>query len=410
MHQGRGRTVPTFRIARGEVVGFIDIDLEVHARYIPSFVLAVQHGADLVTAHRIYKTHPRLFHRFVLSRGYSWLVQAMLGIRLNDTEAGFKFFRRDRLLAVLDQIEDQGWFWDTEVIARFLMKRHRVEEIPCLFLKRYDKKSSVRVIKDTLDYLGKHEFPGHRPPGGWARPCYALSGSTTDRCSLLDSPSSGKERRQRIGLSGISGKSSLLYAHPGLYHLLMRGLYGRYFESRYQALADAVPERAEVVDVCAGDAYLYRKYLRARSVTYTGLDLSPHMVRQARRWGVQVKEFNLWTDELPSAEIVILQASLYQFTPYAAEIVRKLLAAARRKLILAEPVVNLSSSSNPFLAWISHRMTTPELAQGSYSGKRFNQETFARLLKTFETLERCWLIPGGREMIAVLGGMAETMG
>jgi glycosyltransferase involved in cell wall biosynthesis len=155
-NQGRGRTVSDgFRIAQGRVVGFIDIDLEVHARYIPSFVLAVQHGADLVTAHRIYKTHPRLFHRFVLSRGYSWLVQAMLGIRLNDTEAGFKFFRRERLLAVLDQIVDQGWFWDTEVIARFLIKHYRVEEIPCLFLKRYDKKSSVRVFRDTLDYLVK---------------------------------------------------------------------------------------------------------------------------------------------------------------------------------------------------------------------------------------------------------------
>jgi hypothetical protein len=205
-------------------------------------------------------------------------------------------------------------------------------------------------------------------------------------------------------------RSSLLYTHPRLYHLLMRSLYGRYFKARYQALADVIPEKAQVIDVCAGDAYLYRKYLHAKSVAYTGLDLSPHMVREARRWGIQAEEFNLWTDELPRAEIVILQASLYQFTPHAEEIVRKLLAAAQRKLILAEPIVNLSSSPHPLLAWISQRMTTPGAGQKTYSGERFNQKTFTRFLESFETLERHWLIPGGREMIAVLRGTGAPAG
>jgi hypothetical protein len=210
-------------------------------------------------------------------------------------------------------------------------------------------------------------------------------------------------------LIDMPARPSLLYAHPGLYHLLMRALYGRYFETRYQVLADVVPERAQVIDVCAGDMYLYRKHLRAKFVAYTGLDLSPHMVRQAQRWGVQAEEFNLWTDDLPRAEFVILQASLYQFTPHAEGIVRKLLAAAQHKLILAEPVVNLSSSPHPFLAWISRRMTIPNGEQ-NYSGERFNQETFTRFLESFETLDRYWLIPGGREMIAVLRGSGAPAG
>lgn len=153
---GRGRTVSDgFRLATGDVVGYIDIDLEVHARYIPAFVLAVQKGADLVTANRIYRANLRLFHRFLLSRGYARLVRALLGIPLDDTEAGFKFFRREKLLPVLDQMEDGGWFWDTEVIARFLQAGYVVQELPCLFLKRYDKRSSVRVWQDTWDYLVK---------------------------------------------------------------------------------------------------------------------------------------------------------------------------------------------------------------------------------------------------------------
>src|SRR5262245_25758192 len=38
-NRGRGTTVDDgFRAARGEIAGFLDVDLEVHARYIPSLV------------------------------------------------------------------------------------------------------------------------------------------------------------------------------------------------------------------------------------------------------------------------------------------------------------------------------------------------------------------------------------
>ncbi len=153
---GRGRTVVDgFRMASGNVVGYIDIDLEVHARYIPSMVTEISHGADIATANRVYKVDPRIFHRFVLSRGYIHLVQGLLNISLQDTETGFKFFRRDKLIPVLELVKDEGWFWDTEIMAIASILGYQIVEIPCLFLKRFDKKSSVNVVKDTLDYIKK---------------------------------------------------------------------------------------------------------------------------------------------------------------------------------------------------------------------------------------------------------------
>ncbi len=153
---GRGRTVADgFRLAHGEFVGYIDIDLEVHARYIPTMVLALQHGADVATAHRIYKVQLRLFNRFVLSTGYSWLMRHLLSIHLKDTETGFKFFRRDKVLPVLDEVRDERWFWDTEIMVRSLLHNYRVAEIPCLFIRRYDKQSTVNVITDSIDYFRK---------------------------------------------------------------------------------------------------------------------------------------------------------------------------------------------------------------------------------------------------------------
>ncbi|MFQ5612434.1 MAG: glycosyltransferase [Anaerolineae bacterium] len=155
-NRGRGRTVADgIRLAQGRVVGYIDIDLEIHARYIPAMVTAIHKGADVATAHRIYKVHPRIFFRFVLSAGYIRLMQQLLKVDLKDTETGFKFFRRDRILPVLDEIEDGGWFWDTEVMVRSLLRGYKIVEIPCLFVKRYDIPSTVKVWRDTLAYLVK---------------------------------------------------------------------------------------------------------------------------------------------------------------------------------------------------------------------------------------------------------------
>jgi hypothetical protein len=151
---GRGRAVTDgFRIAIGEVIGYIDIDLEVHARYIPTMLLAIEHGVDVATAHRIYKVQPRLFHRFVLSQGYVWLMRRLLGVHLQDTETGYKFFKREKIWPVLDQTKDEHWFWDTEIMVRALLAGLRINEIPCLFIRRYDKQSTVNVFKDSWEYL-----------------------------------------------------------------------------------------------------------------------------------------------------------------------------------------------------------------------------------------------------------------
>jgi glycosyltransferase involved in cell wall biosynthesis len=155
-NQGRGATVTDgFRAARGEIVGYLDVDLEVHARYIPSLVRAIENGADVATVRRIYAFQVRSLDRYVMSRGYSFLVRKLLRVGIHDTETGYKFFRRERLLPVLDEIEDGGWFWDTEFMVRALRRGLRIEEIPGAYVRRDDKTSTVSGLRDSAAYFGK---------------------------------------------------------------------------------------------------------------------------------------------------------------------------------------------------------------------------------------------------------------
>lgn len=154
VNQGRGKTVSDgIKKARGKIVGFIDIDLEVSPVYIPYFTAKILRGADVVSGRRVYRESLSSLYRAILSRGYSFLVRKLLAIPLNDTETGYKFFNRRRILPVLGRTKSAGWFWDTEIMAYSYYEKLRILEIPVLFIRRHDKQSTVNALSDTRNYL-----------------------------------------------------------------------------------------------------------------------------------------------------------------------------------------------------------------------------------------------------------------
>lgn len=152
---GRGGTVcEGIRMAQGKMAGYLDIDLEVHARYIPSMLWAIeQEGYDVCTAYRIYKIPSGPFTRHILSVMYRKLVRYLLGTNIVDTETGFKFFNREKILPIVAACENKGWFWDTEIMVLAEKNGLKIKEIPCLFIRQKDKVSTVNVIPDTIDYF-----------------------------------------------------------------------------------------------------------------------------------------------------------------------------------------------------------------------------------------------------------------
>lgn len=151
---GRGQTVKDgFKKAKGKIVGFIDIDLEIDEWYLPKFFDAIESGADVSSAWRIYDFKLSTLPRWLGSKGYVWLRKIFLGLPYKDTEGGYKFFKRSKLLSLLKQSKHKGWFFDTEIMVLSFRVGLKVKEIPTAFVRRSDKTSTVRLIPDTLAYL-----------------------------------------------------------------------------------------------------------------------------------------------------------------------------------------------------------------------------------------------------------------
>jgi len=115
--------------------------------------VAARDGAAVVIGRRVYKLSFWSLPRFVLTNGYIILRRVMLGLPFEDTEAGYKFFRLATIRPILKQCESHGWFWDTEIVARAYDAGLRITEVPCLFMRRRDKTSTVRPIHDSIQHF-----------------------------------------------------------------------------------------------------------------------------------------------------------------------------------------------------------------------------------------------------------------
>lgn len=154
-NEGRGKSVSDgIKAARGPICGYLDVDLEVPPSYIPMFVKEIEEGSDLVVGKRFYEGGGlNSILRYMASKIYALAVKYIVDTPIEDTEAGYKFFRTKKILPILAKVKSKHWFWDTEICAQAHWNELSTTQVPVLFKRRDDKKSTVRLIPDTIDYI-----------------------------------------------------------------------------------------------------------------------------------------------------------------------------------------------------------------------------------------------------------------
>ncbi len=89
--------------------------------------------------------------RELISRAYSHMVRLSLRSHVSDFQCGFKAIRRERALQILPLVDDNEWFFDTELIVTAERLGVRIAETPVEWTD--DPDSSVDIVRTALDDL-----------------------------------------------------------------------------------------------------------------------------------------------------------------------------------------------------------------------------------------------------------------
>lgn len=150
---GRGAALKNaFKQSRGEVLVYMDLDLATDLKHLKALVDAVaSEGYEFATGSRMLDESKvkRSGTRHLASKTYNFMVRAVLGSKLRDHQCGFKAFRRESLMQLIDEVGAKHWFWDTEIMVRAHRRGYRIREIPVLW--RGGRETKVKLIKDSLN-------------------------------------------------------------------------------------------------------------------------------------------------------------------------------------------------------------------------------------------------------------------
>ena len=145
---GRGGALKAAWLAsEADLLSYMDVDLSTDLACFPALLAALIEGrADLAVGSRLLpgSRTTRGWKREVLSRGYSRLIQGALGLQVRDAQCGFKAIRREAARVLVPQVEDNGWFFDTELLVRAQRAGYRIAEVPVRWVD--DNGSTVKLL------------------------------------------------------------------------------------------------------------------------------------------------------------------------------------------------------------------------------------------------------------------------
>ena len=153
--RGRGRALRRAWLeSQADLVSYMDVDLSTDLSAFQPLVQALEDGYDLAIGSRLAKESTvrlRSLKREVISRSYNLLIEAMFFTRFSDAQCGFKAMTSAAARALLPHVQDQGWFFDTELLILAEKRGFRIMDVPVTWTD--DPDTRVKVVRTALDDL-----------------------------------------------------------------------------------------------------------------------------------------------------------------------------------------------------------------------------------------------------------------
>lgn len=153
--------------AKGDYVVFTDADLDIHPSQLDRIIAMFNaQTCDIAIGS---KRHPESeleypLSRRVISTVYYWIVKALFGLNVRDTQAGLKIFKRKVLESVLPRLLVKKFAFDLEMLVAAHKLGFRIVEFPIRvrfsrkFGSRITLKDCWRTGIDTLAIFYRHRL------------------------------------------------------------------------------------------------------------------------------------------------------------------------------------------------------------------------------------------------------------
>jgi glycosyltransferase involved in cell wall biosynthesis len=150
--KGRGLALRhVWGTSNADVVAYMDADLSTGLdAFLPLISPLISGHSDLATGSRLSpgSTVVRSFKREFISRAYNLLLRLVLAARFADAQCGFKAGRTEVVKTLLPDVQDDAWFFDTELLMLAQRRGLRIWEMPITWVE--DRDSTVDIVRTAL--------------------------------------------------------------------------------------------------------------------------------------------------------------------------------------------------------------------------------------------------------------------
>jgi len=152
--KGRGRALRAAWLGSdADIVSYMDVDLSTNLEAFPKLLSAIlDEGYDVAIGSRLKRGArvTRQWKREVISRGYNLLVWSLFPRRtFHDAQCGFKALTRRAVERLVPLVENNNWFFDSELLLRANQLGFRIAEVPVEWVEDLD--SRVHIAKTASE-------------------------------------------------------------------------------------------------------------------------------------------------------------------------------------------------------------------------------------------------------------------
>jgi glycosyltransferase involved in cell wall biosynthesis len=143
--RGRGRALQrAWTESTADIVCYMDVDLSTDLDALPMALAAIVNGGFQIAVGSRLLPESRIRRspkRELMSRVYNFMVRSLLHTRFSDAQCGFKVLARNAVHGIIPLVENQNWFFDTEVLVLAEQLGYPIADIPVI----WDEDNDTRV-------------------------------------------------------------------------------------------------------------------------------------------------------------------------------------------------------------------------------------------------------------------------